>query len=354
MHSSKADEPQTPGWGLEELGLLATLGFGPDSLLMCEPKVFVDAPFLAALQVELEDELGPGEARVALFQIGVIHGLRDALRIGSAEPESSRSQSVECPPLAMRLGTRVPGTGGFELSGAWPERYEAQARLAKLGRADSPSCTLSAGYTSGWLSGALERDVLAVECSCAAAGDEHCTFVARETEAWRELGDERALELLGRLSIESLRAVATGTSPGTVGPGEPEVAALTDALPSALDPSDPAIHVWGPVMVMPFAELDLALQTIDLLGRDPGMRGVRVVVLDLCGTEIDDDLGAAGLERLIENVQSWGAEIILTGISPMSDRVVADLEATHLLSRKDLPEAIAYAFQIAEAQRHLL
>ena len=44
----------------------------------------------------------------------------------------------------------------------------------------------------------------------------------------------------------------------------------------------------------------------------------------------------------------------MTGISPLSEHVVAELQASHLLSRKDLPEAIAYAFQIAEAQRHLL
>ena len=222
------------------------------------------------------------------------------------------------------------------------------------GRGDSPSCALSAGYTSGWLSGTLERDVLVVEGTCAAAGDEHCTFVAREPGAWREHGDERAIEVLGRLSIESLRAVATGDSISAAGTEAMMGTPRGYALPSQLDPNDPAIHVWGPVMVMPFAGADLALQTIDLLGHDRDMGGVRVVVLDLCGAEIADDLEAAGLEQLIENVQSWGTEIILTGVSPLSDPVVANLEATHLLSRKDLPEAIAYAFQIAEAQRHPL
>jgi hypothetical protein len=50
-------------------------------------------------------------------------------------------------------------------------------------------------------------------------------------------------------------------------------------------------------------------------------------------------------------VAGWGAEPILTGISPLSEPVVADLEKTHLVMRKDLPAAIAAAFQIAEAQR---
>ena len=77
-------------------------------------------------------------------------------------------------------------------------------------------------------------------------------------------------------------------------------------------------------------------------------------MLDLCGAVLDEAFGAAALENLIENVQSWGAEVILTGISPLSEDVVAELQANLLLSRKDLPEAIAYAFQVAEAQRHLL
>jgi hypothetical protein len=55
---------------------------------------------------------------------------------------------------------------------------------------------------------------------------------------------------------------------------------------------------------------------------------------------------------VLDAVEGWGAEPLLTGISPLSERAVADLEKTHLVIRKDLPEAIAAAFQIAEAQRH--
>ena len=54
---------------------------------------------------------------------------------------------------------------------------------------------------------------------------------------------------------------------------------------------------------------------------------------------------------MLDAVARWGAEPILTGISPLSEAAVADLEKTHLVIRKDLPEAIAAAFQIADAQR---
>jgi anti-anti-sigma regulatory factor len=105
-------------------------------------------------------------------------------------------------------------------------------------------------------------------------------------------------------------------------------------------------------MVLPFAGSDECLRSLDLLGRDPGARAVRVVVVDLSGALIDEDFGAACLEQVLDAVEGWGAEPLLTGISPLSERAVAELEKTHLVIRKDLPEAIAAAFQIADAQRH--
>src|SRR5262249_13953415 len=117
------------------------------------------------------------------------------------------------------------------------------------------------------------------------------------------------------------------------------------------EPGSPVIHVWGPVMILPFAGPDECLRSLDLLGRDAGARAVRVVIVDLSGAVIDEGFGAASLEQVLAAVESWGAEPVLTGISPLSEPVVADLQKTHLVIRKDLPEAIASAFQIAEAQR---
>ena len=35
--------------------------------------------------------------------------------------------------------------------------------------------------------------------------------------------------------------------------------------------SQAVVHIWGPVMVLPFTTLDEALGTVDMLGRDPGI-----------------------------------------------------------------------------------
>jgi anti-anti-sigma regulatory factor len=107
-------------------------------------------------------------------------------------------------------------------------------------------------------------------------------------------------------------------------------------------------------MVMPFAGPEPAMQTVEMLRQDDASHGVRVVVLDLGGSVLDDDLGAAALERVVDEIQSWNTEVILTGVSPLSEEIVAELQASHMLTRKDLGEAVAYAFQIADAQRRLL
>ena len=78
---------------------------------------------------------------------------------------------------------------------------------------------------------------------------------------------------------------------------------------------------------------------------------MRVVVVDLAGAIIDEGFGAAALEQVLDSVEATGAEPILTGISPLSEAAVADIERAHLVIRKDLPDAIATAFQIAEALR---
>ena len=127
-----------------------------------------------------------------------------------------------------------------------------------------------------------------------------------------------------------------------------------EEAPASFDPASPAVHVWGPVMILPFSGLEESLRAIDLIGRDPAAREVAVVVIDLSGAVIDEGFGAVSLENVLEAVEAWGAEPILAGVSPLSEPVVAELEGNHLVVRKPLPEAVAVAFQIAHAQRRFL
>ena len=117
-----------------------------------------------------------------------------------------------------------------------------------------------------------------------------------------------------------------------------------------IDPLNYTVTAQAGVRLYALAEA-LATQGLELIGQDPGAQEVRVVVVDLSGTVIDEGFGAAALEQILEAVEGWGAEPVLTWITPFYERVVAVLERSHLIMRKDLTEVVASAFQLAEALR---
>lgn len=330
---------------------LASLGFGPEASLMTEPNLFIDSRLLSALIVELEDELGYQTAARTLFLIGLTHGLRDAdravgqglLSLGDLpDPVGAWTPAVRTA-LPMDLAVPTAGPTGHELRGSWPEHHEAAAWISKFGPADDASCWLSAGYTSGWLSGTLGSDMLALESNCVACGDEQCRFVAREIAGWESAAPDAQRELLGPIDFEVFRALAL-RSPSSA----PELIESQGAF----DPEAPLVHIWGPVMILPFTDGDQILRTAEALSRDPGTGEISAVVVDLRGAVLDDDFGAAAIERVLATIETWGAEPILTGVSPLSEEVVESLESGHLLMRKTFEEAIATAFLVSLAQRH--
>ena len=324
------------------------LAFDPDWELAHELRMLLDARFLGALHADLREQLGADAAAGTLFQLGFLHGLRDAARALRDEPcanAGDRAGAPAAPRLAMDLAP-VEDEAACEttLRGGWPEQHEAVARVARLGASAEPACHLSAGYTSGWLSGVFERDVLAFELTCAARGEEACRFEAREAGAWSRRDAPELRARVRSFPFSSLRVVVAR---------EIEAEAAVSAA-SSYDPEAAAIHVWGPVMILPFAGIEESMEALGLIGRDPEARQVSVVLVDLADAILDEAWGAMALERMLEAIEGWGAEPILTGVSPLSERVVADLEREHLIVRKDLPDAIAYAFQIASTQGRVL
>jgi len=293
------------------------------------------------MHAELEAELGADDAATALTQVGLIHGLQDAWRVLSNDGSDA---PILPPPLAIRFAAlRNPEPpGAVELVGSWPERTEAGAHLSLLGPCTHVACHLSAGYTSGWLSGTMDADILALETECAAAGAPVCRFVAREAESWRRRGDARAEALLASLPFEALRDLVQSRGP----------AYATDQ--GGLEQGGAVVHIWGPVMVVPFAGGEEALRAVELIERDPAARDVSVIVVDLTGAVLDEAFGAMTLEQIIETADHYEAETILAAVSPLSEAVVAGLDRRPLAVHKDLSEAVAAAFQVATAQRILV
>ena len=324
---------------------LAALGLDLEGSLSQEPRFLHDATLLGALHAELGEALGEEDAGAALFQLGFVHGLRDgALKVRDGLAAGAHGQ-LHTPPsptwLPMQLAPLTHLGPILAMRGAWPAAVEAQAVVETLGPAQRQSCYASAGYTSGWLSASFGTALLAVETSCGCQGDLECGFTAQEPEAWTAARDARAHALLTRIPFDELRRLVDAHLDRT--PPEP--------IAESFEAGSPAIHVWGPVMVLPFAGPDESLRALELIGSDPEARQVRVVVVDLTGAILDEGFGALALERILEAAISWGAEPLLAGVSPLSEAVVADLEQSHVVIHKDLPEAIAAAFQIADAQR---
>lgn len=55
--------------------------------------------------------------------------------------------------------------------------FEAQSWIKAGKRSDQPVCIMNCGYSSGWCEESFSIPLTAVELSCQAKGDEHCTFV---------------------------------------------------------------------------------------------------------------------------------------------------------------------------------
>jgi hypothetical protein len=321
-----------------------------------EPRLLTDPQLLGALHAELAARQPRAAAARSLFQLGFLHGMRDSLRAAPALGEASRpgpSPTPAAPLLAIALEPRprCAARGEVALLGSWPLAHEAAARTARLGSSEDPVCGLSGGYTAGWYSGLFERDLVAVERSCVARGDATCRFELREAQAWRERDDAQALSLLEDLPFQTYRDLAARSYAAVV-PARLEAPAFHPSPPprAGAEGDAPVVHVWGPVMVIPFSCADEALRGLDLIGRDPAAREVCVVVLDLTDAVLDEAFGAATLEHIVGAIESWGAEPVLAGVSSLSEDAVADLVAQHVIVQKDLALAIASAFQIAGAQ----
>jgi len=327
------------------------LRFDPDALWVRDAGLLFDPHFLGALHAELGDELGPEEARATLLQIGFLQGMRESQRVLEETSASKETDlgGARSSPLAIQLRVRTGATpaGGIALEGSWPERSEASAHLEALGVASGSACAVSAGFTSGWLSGMFDADLLAVEASCAATGAPACRFEVRDAECWHHGDNAAAAAGLEALPFAALRQLVLGRVPA----GAPQAA---KSERRGREGDSAVVHIWGPVMVVPYTGPDEVLAAVELVGRDPGAREVSAIVLDLAGAPLDEAFAAAALERILETIELRGAELLVAGVSALAETVLSDLERRPIGVYKDLDHAVAAAFQIADAQRRAL
>lgn len=84
--------------------------------------------------------------------------------------------------------------------GKWIDSFEAQEHLKHHGKSDSPVCHTLTGYASGYMSTALNHNVVVKETRCIGMGDSECQFEMKYKEDWgNEIQDE--LNLYEKMNI---------------------------------------------------------------------------------------------------------------------------------------------------------
>ena len=65
----------------------------------------------------------------------------------------------------------------FFLTYNHPYSFEADSWIKAGKKSDTPVCIMNAGYSSGWTEACFDMPLTAVEITCRAKGDKHCTFI---------------------------------------------------------------------------------------------------------------------------------------------------------------------------------
>jgi signal transduction histidine kinase len=160
-----------------------------------ERYVLVRAQSLSTRFVELVCQLyadrgadeGERVARTLLFDVAHAIGRADAealhRRLGLVEPRAKLAAGPVhfafsgWAAVELLDDSVLEPDERFVLRYRHPNSFEAAAWLSEGRRASAPVCTMSAGYSSGWVQESFGLPLVAIETSCRAMGHDHCEFV---------------------------------------------------------------------------------------------------------------------------------------------------------------------------------
>jgi hypothetical protein len=295
---------------------------------------------LGELRWDVFQSVGARYGHGVLYGIGFTEGLIDALRITHAFQQEAEGVAQLAGPVLPLLFDPQPGPEAGCFTGSLHHSIEARLHVERFGPADEPICFVTAGYAAGWYTELLGQTVLVRELTCHARGDHACTYEARPLEAW---SDDRVIaELVPYLDVAALRERACASLPDAAGPDAPE-----GELFGSFDPSSPAVHVWGPVMILPYSGADDSAAAIETIVGDVGPDQVRVVIVDVLGMQLDS-LELAGLSQVLTYVRAHQMESILVGMPRReTQRMGRALDST--LCVDDMREGITLGFQMIHA-----
>jgi two-component system response regulator HydG len=161
----------------------------------------------AHFRKDLYDMVGARQARRILTRYSYFWGQADAAAMRRVFSWSKPLELVKAGPRlhAMQGVARwvtkhleFDETGGqsghkdghFLMDVSWHGSGEAEEHVAHLGKAEHPVCWMLAGYASGFMSYALNRNIYFVEQTCRAQGGRVCTALGKDAASWE--GDPSA------------------------------------------------------------------------------------------------------------------------------------------------------------------
>jgi DNA-binding NtrC family response regulator len=180
-----------------DLHLAELLDFRPDQgvIRLHEQRVVIlSAAAMGLLRKELVDTLGVDTARRLLLRFGFADGYHDAVNLRERSNWTSPAEGIRAgATLHMLEGiVRVevrridhdPDTARFESEVVWHDSYEAEQHVHHYGKSAAPVCWSLVGYSSGFASACLGKEVYFREQACMGEGANHCTVIGRDADSW--------------------------------------------------------------------------------------------------------------------------------------------------------------------------
>jgi DNA-binding NtrC family response regulator len=185
---------------VKPLHLAELLDFRPDQgiIRLHEQRVVIlSAAAMGLLRKELVDTLGLETARRLLLRFGFADGYHDAVSLRDRSNWASPEEGLRSGAMLHTLEGIVQAdvvrieheesTGRFEEEVIWRDSYEAEQHLHHYGRSASPVCWSLVGYSSGYVSACMGKEIYFRETECLGQGAKACRVIGRDAESW---GDE--------------------------------------------------------------------------------------------------------------------------------------------------------------------
>ena len=183
--------------GPQALHLAELLDFRPDQgiIRLHEQRVVIlSAAAMGLMRKELVDTLGPEAARRVLLRFGFADGYHDAVNLRARSTWANPLDGLRSGPMLHRLEGIVRAdvrrveydeeSGRFEEEVTWHDSYEAEQHVHHYGKSASPVCWSLVGYSSGFASACLAKEIYFRETACAAEGHRHCSAIGRDVNGW--------------------------------------------------------------------------------------------------------------------------------------------------------------------------